>query len=56
MASAFPTRGHDIGHSIWVHYRACWLNNSSPRPYQYNTLLPENVKETLCPNTVEETP
>jgi len=22
MASAFPTRGHDIGHSIWVHDRA----------------------------------
>src|SRR5947207_15467619 len=22
MASAFPPRGHDIGHSIWVHDRA----------------------------------
>src|SRR5207244_3376649 len=33
MASAFPTRGPDIGHSIWVHDRACWLNNSSPRPW-----------------------
>src|SRR6266702_6755032 len=22
MASAFPARGHDIGHSIWVHDRA----------------------------------
>src|SRR6266571_1314705 len=26
-----PQRGPDIGHSIWVHDRACWLNNSSPR-------------------------
>src|SRR5439155_16749487 len=33
MASAFPSRGPDIGHSIWVHNRACWLNNSSPRPW-----------------------
>src|SRR3989442_4702789 len=26
-----PRWGPDIGHSIWVHDRACWLNNSSPR-------------------------
>ncbi len=27
VASVFPTRGPDIGYSIRVHYRACWLNN-----------------------------
>src|SRR2546428_10009098 len=26
-----PRWGPDIGHSIWVHDRSCWLNNSSPR-------------------------
>src|SRR5439155_4062713 len=44
MASAFPPRGHDIGHSIWVHDRACWLNNSSPRSLYYNTAWIEYVK------------
>ena len=51
MASAFPTRGHDIGHSIWVHYRACWLNNFSPRSCDYNTVWASNVKRRRHANT-----
>src|SRR5437016_2281765 len=39
-----PQRGPDIGHSIWVHNRACWLNNSSPRSFNYNTTWTRNVK------------
>src|SRR5439155_9341691 len=48
MAFAFPTRGHDIGHSIWVHDRACWLNNSSPRSCNYNTSWTADVKQGRC--------
>src|SRR5438093_6974531 len=40
-----PRRGPDIGHSIWVHDRACWLNNSSPRPCYYITSCTRNVKQ-----------
>src|SRR5467141_807691 len=40
-----PQRGPDIGHSIWVHNRACWLNNSSPRSFDYNTTWTRNVKQ-----------
>src|SRR6266566_10130722 len=42
-----PRRGHDIGYSIWVHFRACWLNNWTlrPRPW-YNTQRVGDVKTT----------
>src|SRR5204862_6385237 len=46
-----PRWGPDIGHSIWVHDRACWLNNSSPR--SSTTIL--RGRETSS-NTVAGTP
>jgi hypothetical protein len=34
-----------MGYRIWVHNRACWLNNYSPRSNVYITSSKNRVKE-----------
>ena len=42
-----PRRGHDIGHSIWVHSRAVGSIVEAPRPYDYDTCRDAFVKEGI---------